>query len=252
MTIFEQSFCQLDGISPNTEIQLRDKGILSIRQLFQEAESLFSINHACRVRKSIQRLDLAYSLGLLDVVVNAFPCGHRIRLIDDCFSHALFLDVETNGTGPHSKITCISTQCNGIMSSFIDGYNLNDFLKEWASAKLLVTFNGKRFDIPILAHNFGFSTIPAQIDLMDEARHFGYRGGLKAIESQIGFIRNHRGCKDGIMAISLWEQYINTGNQSSLDELVRYNQEDVRSLAFLWRKLLALSLNNTSIMPLSH
>lgn len=249
MTLFEQSFCQLDGITPNTEILLRDRGILTLSQLFQEADYHFSARHAWRIRQSIQTLDLAYALGILDVIANAFPCGHRVRLLHDFFSHALFLDVETSGMGPKAKITCISTWRNGIMSTFIEGFNLNDFLKEWASAKLIVTFNGKRFDIPMLVHKFGFSAIPAQVDLMDEARHFGYKGGLKAIEPQIGFSRNQELCPNGALAISLWEEYTQTGNQAFLDELVSYNQEDVRSLTFIWRRLLALSLNNTGIVP---
>lgn len=252
MIILDQSLCQLDGLSPNAEVTLRNQGIWTARQLASQADELFSPRHAARIKESFFRFDLLKTLGLLDALVKSFPCGHRVRVLADYYQQALFLDVETTGlTLDNSHITCISICRNGVFSSFVQGNNLLDFLYEWAKTKLIVTFNGKRFDIPMLQREFRFTTIPAHIDLMEEASHFGYKGGLKSIEKQTGFQRMENVCKDGQTALNLWQKYKNGNYLDDLDKLLQYNQEDVRSLTFLWRIILKCSLENTGI-PLPH
>ena len=248
MQILDQSLCQLAGITPMTEIALRSKGIWTTRQLMAQADSLFSPRKAAKLREAFSRIELARKLGLVDILVNAMPCGHRVRVLADYYPQALFIDVETSGISSESmRITCISTCLNGKTASFVSGQNLECFLNVWAKARIVVTFNGKRFDVPLLQREFDLSTLPAHIDLMDEARHFGYVGGLKAIEARIGFFRKKTMCESGSDAPMLWQRYLKEDDREALDELVKYNQEDVRSLTELWRILLKHSIQNTGI-----
>ena len=247
MTLLEQSLCMMSGMSPEAECRLRRLGILTCRQLACEAGRVMSKSHAIRVRSAFAEWEMARDNGLIDWMVNHLPVGHRVRALKDYWSDAVFYDIETDGTAAASCITCISTLRNGEMRTFWRGRNLPEFLSEWAKAKILVSFNGKRFDTPIVCKAFGLTSIPAQIDLMDEAAHYGYRGGLKAVEKRVGFMRNVAGCRDGRDAVRLWSEYEQTKSEDILKVLQGYNQDDVLSLEFLAKRLLRWSLENTQM-----
>lgn len=247
MTILDQSLCMLRGVSPEVEIRLRHVGVMTCAQLADQADRYFSASHAQRIRASYEEWRTARSHGLVDWEVNHLPVGHRVRALYEHWGDALFYDIETDGLSASSSITCISTLRNGRASSFWRGNNLSDFLAEWSSAKMLVSFNGKRFDTPMACKAFGLSTVPAQIDLMDEAAHYGYRGGLKMVEKKFGFVRKEVGCAGGKDAVRLWKEYCETNSENFLSELLEYNLADVEALVAIARGVLRLSLENTLI-----
>lgn len=247
MTILDQSLCMLQGVSPEAEIRLRRAGVMTCAQLAAEAERYFSAGHARRIRASYEEWQMARAHRLVDWEVNHLPVGHRVRALCEYWDNALFYDIETDGTMAASNITCISTLRNGRTFSFWRGHNLSDFLAEWAAAKILVSFNGKRFDTPVVCKAFGLTSVPAQIDLMNEAAHYGYRGGLKVVEKKFGFVREAKGCSDGKNAIRLWTEYSETESEKALTDLLEYNREDVLALVTLARGVLRLSLENTLI-----
>ena len=247
MTILDQSLCLLDGVSPEAEIRFRRKGVLTCRQLANEAERYFSAPHAARVKASFVEMTKVESCGLADWFVNHLSVGHRVRGLLPFLPDVTFYDIETDGMSAASRITCITTLRNGQLRTFVQGRNLADFLEVWADTKILVGFNSKRFDTPTVCKTFGLSSIPAQVDLMDEARHFGYCGGLKAIEKEIGFERQTAECSNGHDAVRLWVKYAETGSEDALEQLIAYNHDDVRSLWCLTSMLMSLSLENTQI-----
>lgn len=122
-------------------------------------------------------------------------------------------------------------------------YNLQDFLRIWRQTSVLVTFNGTRFDWPVLARAFGLTSLPPHIDLLAEARPFGYTGGLKAIEPALGVHRSAEEAGSGELAVHLWRQFADNGDEGSLVHLLRYNTQDVRSLVVLARELLRRSMD---------
>ena len=220
---------------------------MTCAQLASEAERYFSTNHAQHIRASYEEWQVARAHGLVDWEVNHLPAGHRVRALQEHWDDALFYDIETDGMMAASSITCISSLRNGQMRSFWRGHNLHDFLAEWSAAKILVSFNGKRFDTPIVCKAFGLTSIPTQIDLMNEAAHYGYRGGLKIVEKEFGFVRKEKGCADGKDAVRLWNEYFATHSEKPLSALLEYNQADVEALVTLARGILCLSLENTQI-----
>lgn len=247
MTIIDQSLCMMKGVSYEAECRLFRQGVLSCRQLATDADKYFSKAHADRVRESFAEWEIAKAHGMTDWIVAHLPVGHRIRVLKEYWLQAMFYDIETDGTSSSSSITCIATIRDGVSHSFWRGHNLTEFLSDWAKVKLLVSFNGKRFDTPMVCKTFGLTTIPAQIDLMDELAHYGYRGGLKNIEKLFGFQRNADRCQSGKDAVKLWTEYLG-GSDKALSALLEYNQKDVESLVFLAKKLLKFSLQNTLII----
>lgn len=248
MTLLDQSLCLLSGVSPEAEIRLRRSGILTCRQLAEEAERLFSATHAARIRESFAQFEIAARLGLAEWFSGRLPAGHRVRALRSFSDDAVYYDIETDGMAWGSRITCVTTLRGDRLRTFVRGQDLDQFLEEWAGAKLLVGFNSKRFDTPLVCREFGLAAAPAQIDLMDEAAHYGLRGGLKAIEKRIGFARNAVPCADGADAVECWRRFRDDGDEAALTALIAYNREDVHSLCHLARYLLRLSLENTSIL----
>ena len=65
------------------------------------------------------------------------------------------------------------------------GRNLEDFTRDVQKYKVLVTYNGKSFDIPFIEHYFGITLSHAHLDLRYILASLGYRGGLKGCERQL-------------------------------------------------------------------
>lgn len=249
-SILDQSLCMFPGISPEAEVEFRRMGVVSARQFAQSADRYLSRKKAERVREFWHRWEKALSLELVDMQLSAFPCGHRVRALFDLWRKAVFLDIETDGTTGNPLVTCITTLRDGDLKTFVRGRNLNDFLDVWKQALegLVVSFNGKRFDVPMLQREFALSTLPPHVDLMDEAAHFGLRGGLKSIENIIGIVRPESDCRDGQDAVDFWQKYAATQSEEVLQTLISYNRYDVLALPILANVVLKKSLENTCIV----
>lgn len=115
--------------------------------------------------------------------------------------------------------------------SFVQGDNLEELPAAMRRAKLLVTFNGSRFDVPFLRKAFprmDFGQI--HLDLLHPLQRLGFFGGLKAIESEVGIIRSEETTGlAGFDAVRLWRAYA-AGDDDALDLLLEYNMEDVMNL----------------------
>lgn len=244
MNLLEQSLCLLPGISPEAESRLRRDGVLTCRQLADEAPRHFSPARAARIRDALPALDTALRHRLLPWFVAHLPPGHRVRALRAFPGVAAFFDIETDGLARSSHITCVSVWRAGRLRSFVRGRTLHRFLAEWTHDAIWVGFNSKRFDTPAIAAEFGLAGLPPQIDLMDEAAHWGLRGGLKAIEPLVGFSRPPSPCANGTDAISCWNDWTASDDQSALRDLLRYNRLDVLSLRHLAAHLLRLSTEN--------
>src|SRR5207249_4642087 len=115
--------------------------------------------------------------------------------------------------------------------SFVQGDNLDDLPAAMERAKLLVTFNGSRFDVPFLRKAFPRMALDQiHLDLVHPLRRLGFVGGLKAIESQVGILRSEETTGlGGFDAVRLWHAY-DAGDDDALDLLLEYNMEDVVNL----------------------
>jgi uncharacterized protein YprB with RNaseH-like and TPR domain len=118
---------------------------------------------------------------------------------------------------------------------------------------VIVTYNGKGFDIPFIEATFKVTLPHSQIDLRYVLAQLGYKGGLKGCEKQFGLSRDDLEGIDGYFAVLLWKEY-KKGKQSALDTLLAYNCEDVLNLEYLMHHAYNLKLKTTGIdasQPLS-
>jgi uncharacterized protein len=174
------------------------------------------------------------------------PGHHRYRLYEEFEEETAYLDIETDP----AAVTMVGICYQGRYRVFIRDIDLWDFCDFIAPIKLLVTYNGGAFDLPILLRTF-YRSVPRRefarddvfnpprgthlpgvghIDLMTILHRRGIRGGLKASEERLGILRppEVRGL-DGFDAVLLWDRY-QRGERAALDLLVEYNRQDVMNL----------------------
>ena len=73
----------------------------------------------------------------------------------------------------------------------------------------------------------------------------GFRGGLKGCERQLGMDRGDLSDIDGFFAVLLWDEYIKTKNQQTLDTLLAYNIQDTVTLENLMVTAYNMKLKDT-------
>ena len=107
----------------------------------------------------------------------------------------------------------------------------------------LCTYNGERFDLPILEREtrLDLRSHFCSLDLLCECRRVGLKGGLKRMEERFGIARATRGM-NGWDAVSLWARYETQGDQNALALLLEYNREDVMNLVQLERIVVGVGI----------
>ena len=143
-----------------------------------------------------------------------------------------FLDIETTGLSKQDdEVTIIGIYDGEESKIFINGKNMSQFQHEIRRYDMLVTFNGRCFDIPFLKTKFPKIHFDQfHVDLRFLMRSIGFCGGLKKIEKIIGIERKDSICDiDGFEAVRLWHRY-RSGDSEALGTLIDYNKADIENL----------------------
>jgi uncharacterized protein YprB with RNaseH-like and TPR domain len=234
-------FCCFRGISAAAERKLWQAGCMTWDYLPRAGRALSS-RKAADLARQLPAARAALSGRVADYFLSRLPAGHRLRVWPDFAEGVAFLDVETTGLGLTDRLTVIGIRQGKDVRQFVQDRDLHVFLEVWRQIEVLVTYNGTRFDLPVLARTFGLSSMPPHIDLMHEARVFGYAGGLKSIERALGIVRGPEETGDGESAVRFWQDY-EAGDPAALDRLLHYNERDVDTLRVLARVILRRSFD---------
>lgn len=232
--MLQNTFCHIPGISRSRELQLWRNNILHWNDLKDNHIVLpFSRRH--QLLTVIEDSIAAHENNDYQFFVNRIQGRDHWRVYDELKNQCCFLDIETTGLSKHhDDVTVIGIYDGKASKILVKGKNLHLFPNEIKKYPLLVTFNGRCFDVPFLKAKFpqvDFNKF--HIDLRFALKDIGYTGGLKRIEKEIGIQRDDDLQEvDGWEAVRLWYRYLK-GDEQALDTLIRYNKADIENLQFL-------------------
>jgi len=234
--VLRNTFIHIPGIGRNTENQIWQSNILNWQEFLEKSHHL-SISPARKkiIDFHLQRSVKAYRNQDHSFFFKQIPIKEHWRVYPEFKKNCCFLDIETTGLDRyHDDITLIGLY-NGEQSKFfVSGKNMHEFQDEINKYSLIVTFNGRCFDLPFIQAKFpqlDFNKF--HIDLRFALRELGYLGGLKRIEQQLEINRDSE-LKDitGFEAVRLWYKY-RRGNPEALELLKKYNRADIENLKTL-------------------
>lgn len=228
------AFLHLPGIGPVRAARLRALGVREWRELGHQPPPGLRCGPAAwaALLAGVARCDQAWAAGDVGFFARALRGPDLWRLLAAYGERAAFLDIETDGLHHGARITVIACLWRERLHTFVQDENLDDFLDLLQQLDLAVTFNGASFDIPMIRNGFHIPELPcAQVDLRWVCYHAGWRGGLKAVERQLGLYRppDLEGV-DGAAAVELWTRWQRERCRADRDLLVRYCAADAVAL----------------------
>jgi uncharacterized protein YprB with RNaseH-like and TPR domain len=227
----DQSFIPVSGVGEATERSLWEAGVTCWEEFDPD---LVGPTTAERIEAFLAEATDRLAREDADYFDARLPSGECWRLYGNFRSDAVFFDIETTGLDHDSdRVTTVSLHRGGGTTTLVRGDDLTAgaLRDRLADAPLLVTFNGKRFDVPFLETSFGLDLDRPHLDLMYACRSLDLTGGLKAVERDLGIERD-RPDLSGRDAVRLWHEY-EAGDRGALDTLVAYNRDDAVNLRAL-------------------
>lgn len=229
--MLQQTFIHIPGIGKETERELWKNGIRCWNdadrfekrfgamgaRLHQKLEEYIP-----RSREAVRRKDAKFfeRLSALGEAWRIYP-----EFADDC----VYLDIETTGlSSVFDSVTMVGLYDGRRYRVFVEGENLNELPAQLKDYSVVVTFNGAGFDLRFLRLAFPNLVLPPiHIDLRWVTRRLGIKGGLKTVEEKFGLKRDES-VEDltGFDATVLWAKHLR-GDRTALEQLIRYNTEDV-------------------------
>ena len=229
--MLQNTFLHIPGIGAKTEKRLWETGILSWDLSVKLDGSGFSPKKMETMTQYLLESKNQISSLNPNYFAERMPASDHWRFFPEFRDVTVFLDIETTGLSRYSEtITTIALYDGKSIFYYVKDRNLDDFFEDIMRYKVIVTYNGKCFDVPFIEKTFGIALNHAHIDLRYILADLGYKGGLKSCENQLGFYRGELADIDGFFAVLLWVDYFNNKNEKALETLLAYNIQDVLSL----------------------
>jgi uncharacterized protein len=227
--VLRRTFQLTPGIGPWRERQLWAQGVATWDDLVARggAGSRLDtrlLDAVATAREALDRRDAGALAAMM-------PARERWRLLPDFAADAAFLDIETDGG---DTVTAVAVLDAAGPRVFLRDRDLDAFPEAARGWKILVTYNGLSFDVPILRRAFPDWDPPrAHVDLRHLWARLGHRGGLKRLEEEQGIGRPpHLAGLGGWDAVLLWRRHLD-GDRAALRLLVEYNLHDAVNLQAL-------------------
>ena len=189
------SFIHLPGIGVKTEEKLWQAGCYQWDQWQENVPVRLPNSSLPELSQLLERSaeELDNGPGFFS---KRLPSNEQWRLFSHFRDRTAYLDIETTGLGVDAEVTTIALYDGDTVRCYVNGRNLEAFETDVWYYDILVTYNGKSFDIPFLERWFRTRLPHAQIDLRYVLANLGFTGGLKGCEKQLVM---NRGVLDGAM-----------------------------------------------------
>ena len=244
--MLKSSFVHISGIGPKTEQRLWQSGIDTWDKFTDNIPVRFSTARWAEIDKALEISRFHLNNDDPRFFEQGLPSSQHWRLFPDFRNSTAYLDIETTGmTYTANPITTIAVYDGTCVKTYVQGDNLDRFIDDIGHYQVLVTYNGKCFDIPFLERYFNTPLDHVHIDLRFVLASLGIKGGLKGSEKQLGIDRGPLNDVDGLFAVLLWKAYLRSGNPRALETLLAYNAEDTINLEYLMVQAYNLKLEQT-------
>jgi uncharacterized protein YprB with RNaseH-like and TPR domain len=244
--MLQNTFIHIQGIGAVTEQKLWDLGINNWDLFTDDISIPLSGKRKYLLQKGINESRQHLFQNNPVYFSKCLPTNQSWRFFPEFRDSTIYLDIETTGLDRHyQSITTIAIYNGHEIKTYVNGQNLEDFIEDIQNYKVIISYNGKSFDIPFIESFFNITLNHAQIDLRYILHSLGFRGGLKRVERQLGNDRGDLRDVDGFFAVLLWDEYQKSGDQKALDTLLAYNVQDTITLEKLIVTAYNLKLRQT-------
>lgn len=247
--MLRNSFLFIPGIGEKTEREMWNQGFVSWDDVLATPRPAPTNGiSAEEVEGHLSRAEQALNERHVSYFASNLPSNEYWRLFPDFQEETVYLDIESTGLSKVYNTTTVVTTYDGEdIRFFVKGSNLADLAEYLSDYQVLVTYNGKWFDVPFLMEDLpGFteeSVPPVHLDLRSIIRSMGLSGGLKEVEEKLGIERpEHVQQFDGRGATKLWSQFIH-GNDEALRNLIEYNIWDTVNLEIVMAEYIEEKFN---------
>ena len=229
--MLQNTFIHIQSIGAVTEQRLWESGLSNWDAYSDHLSIPLSSKRKYLLQKGIEESRRHLDQNNPIYFSKCLPANQSWRFFPEFRDSIVYLDIETTGLDRYfDHITTIALYDGREIKTYVHGQNLDDFIEDICKYKVIVTYNGKCFDIPFIENYFNARLDQAHIDLRFILHNLGFRGGLKGCERQLGMDRGDLSDIDGFFAVLLWQEYQRTGNQKALDTLLAYNIQDTLTL----------------------
>ena len=235
--MLQSTFQLARGVGPAGERRLWRAGVACWRDL-EAAQPTLVGKRAPGLARAVEAAGLALQRGDLGRLARLLPASEQWRLLGAFGDQAVYLDIETgDDVWGREAISAVGFCDRDGPRLLLAGRDLERFpalAKRW---RLLVTFIGSSFDVPILRRAFpAWTPPPAHVDLRHVLARLGYDGGLKRIEEELEDLALARPAHlreiDGWAACGLYRRG-RDGDRRALRLFAEYNLYDVVNLRTL-------------------
>lgn len=243
--MLKNTFCHIPKITEQDEKEIWALGYSNWKNFKDKAISSLSQNKLSLLNEHLVLSNKQLRNGDPHYFANLLPVKNHWRLFPEFRNTIAYIDIETTGLSHSDIITTIALYDGKNIFTYVSGVNLDDFKNDILKYKVIVTYNGKSFDVPFIRRFLDIEMNHVHIDLRYPLFDLGYKGGLKKCEKSLGIDRGELEEVDGYFAVLLWREYQRTKQKEVLDTLLAYNIEDVVNLEYLMIKAYNLKLIET-------
>ncbi len=184
------TFCFAPGVGLGTERNLWSSGIVHWDHVHPDGVGCLGAKRIAALRSAIDRARQDLEAGRPDFVRDGLGNAETWRAYPRYRTRAVYLDIETTGLFSWDKVTLIGMYDGEALTILERGKNLNEFPRLIRNYSLIVSFNGRSFDVPFLQREFPKLRLhQAHWDLRWAFHALGRAGSLKHIERDFGLVR---------------------------------------------------------------
>jgi len=239
------TFSHIKGVGLKTEARFWASGLLCWDDFVPPYPLYFSPGRAVLIREELELSRSCLAAGPA-FFAERLPSHQHWRIFPHFRQRTAYLDIETTGLDTFdSHITTIVIYDGNSIAHYVHGENLEQFRDDIREYEVIITYNGKCFDVPLIERLLDVRLTQVHIDLRHVLRRLGFSGGLKGCERQMGLDRGILDGVDGYFAVVLWQMFRRTGSPQARETLLAYNAWDTLNLEHLMVTAYNLNLAGT-------